>query len=498
MKISKLQLKNFKRFSDLTIDLSQDGEPLPKLVLLIGANGSGKSGVFDAFEFTSKFGSPEFQTELFEEKREYYAKNRKEDTTVDLQFDAGASLNTTMFEEGGVISDSSSIGASQNLFYGRTAVRNLSRPTKTSNGNTSVIIEENRDQPLFFIDVDSRFKNDLDVYIKNFLDLAVDIYFESEEDQQKLATSRGAINKVKESLNRIFGENEGISLEFIKPGTMPVEGLPIDLIFRKGQSEISYDLLSSGEKEVINTIFNLYARTPHFQDTIYFFDELDAHLHTSLQYALIKEVVENWIPDNCQVWIATHSLGFIKYAHESFEAKVIDFDHLNFDDTIELRPEVENSVFEIAVPADALATLFKDKKLIYCENQNVTHYNSLGLEGILFVRLVDKTSIVSRIDAKKGDLNTNERGLIDRDFLSDADVRALKSKLPHLSILHYYCFENYLFHPENIKEVITDFDTQAYVKKIREKKEAKSIEKLKYDRKSYFFFSEEFNNKEYR
>ena len=53
MKITKLELKNFKRFDDLTIDLTSLAEPA-KLVLLIGTNGSGKSSVFDAFELFNK------------------------------------------------------------------------------------------------------------------------------------------------------------------------------------------------------------------------------------------------------------------------------------------------------------------------------------------------------------------------------------------------------------------------------------------------------------
>ena len=45
MRINKLQLKNFKRFTDLTLD----GIPVSaKLVLLIGANGSGKTSVLEA------------------------------------------------------------------------------------------------------------------------------------------------------------------------------------------------------------------------------------------------------------------------------------------------------------------------------------------------------------------------------------------------------------------------------------------------------------------
>lgn len=65
MKINKLQLQNFKRFTDLTIDLGEETNS-PKLVLLIGANGSGKSAVFDAFELINKEDSfTKFDFEFF-------------------------------------------------------------------------------------------------------------------------------------------------------------------------------------------------------------------------------------------------------------------------------------------------------------------------------------------------------------------------------------------------------------------------------------------------
>ena len=51
MKIKSMHLKNFKRFSDLTIDCIPESA---KLVLLVGANGSGKSSIFDAFHWLSK------------------------------------------------------------------------------------------------------------------------------------------------------------------------------------------------------------------------------------------------------------------------------------------------------------------------------------------------------------------------------------------------------------------------------------------------------------
>ena len=48
MKIKKLHLKKYKRFSDLTIDL---GESPKRIVALVGPNGCGKSSVFDAMLF---------------------------------------------------------------------------------------------------------------------------------------------------------------------------------------------------------------------------------------------------------------------------------------------------------------------------------------------------------------------------------------------------------------------------------------------------------------
>jgi AAA15 family ATPase/GTPase len=46
MKINKVSIKNFKRFTDATILNIPESA---KLVVLVGPNGSGKSSVFEAF-----------------------------------------------------------------------------------------------------------------------------------------------------------------------------------------------------------------------------------------------------------------------------------------------------------------------------------------------------------------------------------------------------------------------------------------------------------------
>lgn len=131
-----------------------------------------------------------------------------------------------------------------------------------------------------------------------------------------------------QELHLVNGGSTSLSLTQLYPA---LEGKPPEIRFRKGLFEVPYDYLSSGEKEVFNILLNLFVRRSHYSNTVYFIDEMDVHLHTRLQYALIEEIVENWIPECSQLWTASHSLGFIDYANESPDAAIVDFDDLDFD-----------------------------------------------------------------------------------------------------------------------------------------------------------------------
>ena len=123
----------------------------------------------------------------------------------------------------------------------------------------------------------------------------------------------------------------------------PLDGNFAEINFTKGNSEFHYNQLSAGEKEVFNILINLVARKEYYQDTVYFFDEIDLHLNTKLQYNFLKEIVENWVPENCQLWTASHSLGFIQYANNSKNACIIDFDDLDFDYPQVLTPKEKDN-----------------------------------------------------------------------------------------------------------------------------------------------------------
>ena len=271
------------------------------------------------------------------------------------------------------------------------------------------------------------------------------------------------VDPINDSLERIFRNGASTTLRLIR--MIPaLERKPPDVLFKKGQSEVPYDLLSSGEKEVFNILLNLFVRRDHFTNTIYFIDELDVHLHTRLQYALLKEIVENWIPENSQLWTASHSLGFIDYASTSDDSAIIDFDDLDFDEPLVLRPSLKTDlIFDIAVPRESALRVFPNKTLILCEGRNAPIYNAMALSDFLFVAARDKNAIT--IQARAMD---EFFGLIDRDFLGTEEIREIRRRHRNLFVLGYYAIENYLYHPENISEEPPDgFDEAVYREALR-------------------------------
>ena len=245
---------------------------------------------------------------------------------------------------------------------------------------------------------------------------------------------------------------------------------PPKLIFTKGNSTINYDLLSHGEKQVIILILNFVVRKEYYKNCIVFIDEMDCHLNTKLQYNLLKVIVEDWVPDDSQLWTASHSLGFIDYANKENLASIIDFDNFNFDQPQILEPTIKNvrDVYNIAVPKEVLPKIFEYYTIVFAENKNSTDLNGIALENdeqkkFLFLPTNNSSTLFSLIKSQE----TKYLGLRDRDFLKKNEVEAIQKEYPPFKILKYYCFENYLYHPNNIEELNLEcFNKQDYIQDI--------------------------------
>ncbi|MFK7983332.1 MAG: AAA family ATPase [Saprospiraceae bacterium] len=135
MRITEVRIQNFKRFTDLVIE----GIPSSaKLVLLIGSNGSGKSSVFDAFDYMSK---PEKDAE--KEKDNYYLK--KEDLNPMIVF----GLDKDIGKE-----------AEPVKFIGRSSMRIVPRIAMSGLDFEKDILAKDKDAPKSLIDFDARFNFD--------------------------------------------------------------------------------------------------------------------------------------------------------------------------------------------------------------------------------------------------------------------------------------------------------------------------------------------------
>ncbi len=486
MKITKLELKNFKRFDDLTIDLTSLDEPA-KLVLLIGANGSGKSSVFDAFEYANKFKKNNTPPNGSKPKEvrdlsAYYEKDTNKYLTVAFTTNQGHEFHNYSKSESYV--KDLPFGS----FYGRTSIRQIPKLTRTTLGQVPLEVDE--DRPRTFIDRDNRFEND----IEHITSLILSDVFQGNSSTELI--KERYINPINNAFNNVFGigENTSLKLISIKP---PLEGKTAEILFVKGNSTVVYNLLSSGEKEIFNILLNLLSRNIYFRNTVYFLDEIDLHLNTQLQKNLLKEITENWIPENCQLWTASHSLGFIEYANEAEHAAIIDFDNLNFDvpQVITPSPKKNFDVFEIAVSKEFLSKVFEGKKIIFSENTDTSIYNSLNITDIIFFNAQNKADVFHKTKN-----NPSYNGLIDRDYLTDDERVDLLNQYKNLFILNYYSIENYLFHPDNLEEYYKyntrEFNKDNYLNSIRVENRAirdKILVGLMVARDSYPFYRENEN-----
>ena len=450
MNVEQLTLKNFKRFTDLTIDLTSC-QPVPKLVLLIGANGSGKSSVFDAFEHLSASRKPfRWLSRLGDApsmppKASYFAKGS--DAEVACRLGGGFEIRRLNNGPAQQLPNSWNVTTA---FYGRSSFRTI--PELRAGMGDAGDPAKDRDRPRRFIDRDLRFEADIARMTEDVLREVWGTDFNSETMKARFTAP------INDALARVFGNSSATALELTR--MVPALGdKPPDIRFRKGRSDIHYDLLSSGEKEVFNILLNLFSRREHFPNAIYFIDEMDVHLHTRLQFALVREVVEQWIPAESQLWTASHSLGFIEYAHESEEAVILDFDDLDFDRQQLLQPSPPSEhVFDIAVPADSTLKVFPNQKLVLCENDDASVYNAVGLPGLLFVGARDKNAVGLQVGGDDRFL-----GLIDRDFLGSEEITMIRGQRHNLFVLRYYAVENYLFHPSNLAELaLPEFDENHY------------------------------------
>lgn len=139
---------------------------------------------------------------------------------------------------------------------------------------------------------------------------------------------------------------------------------------------------------------------------------------------------------------------------------------------------IDSVIRQLIIPSN------EGKIIIYCENQNADFFNKLNFNNIHFIAESNSNGVYIKIQA-----NPTHFGVRDRDFLSDNEVKKLKDLHKNYIILEYYCFENYLYHPDNLVELgLAGYDKEWYIQELIKQKDKRYdsiVLKLVNSRNSY-------------
>ena len=147
--------------------------------------------------------------------------------------------------------------------------------------------------------------------------------------------------------------------------------------FNKGSSKkFHFKNLSGGEKAAFDLILDLVIALETYNDTLFCIDEPEAHMNTRVQAELLS-VIHDMIPINCQLMVATHSIGMMRRAWDIWteypdDVVFLDFSDCDLDQPTVIQQTIPdrsfwNKVYEIAL--DDLASLVAPERVVICEGE---------------------------------------------------------------------------------------------------------------------------------
>ena len=344
MRFKSATIKDFKRFTDLTV---QGIPATARLIMLAGPNGSGKSSLFDALSSWHKLftrGNPwndDYHLKVYSQKTPEW---NQEQIKVTFHH---ATPNDPQEKK--------------KLIYTRSAFRNDPEFQTEQLQRVPDPLDESRVNRMI----------DNDVAIRRNYQRLVGQLFEIFDAEPMMTTdfTESLINPIRDPVSRLFPELILNSL------ANPME----DGTFRftkKASKGFHYKNLSGGEKAVFDLILDLVVARRAYDNTLFCIDEPEAHMNARVQAELLS-VFYDLIPETCQLMLATHSIGMMRRARDIAAKKpgsvvFLDFGGREFDEPVVIEPTVPdrtfwNTTYEVAL--DDLASLVAPKRVVICEGE---------------------------------------------------------------------------------------------------------------------------------
>lgn len=467
LRLATAHFIGFKRFTDTLIsDLPAEA----RLVVLAGPNGSGKSSIFDGFRtwHGASGGQGYGWDETYGTKVGTAAISWPEH--VKLTFHEA--MPTGPEER-------------KRMVYIRSAFRNEADFAINNFSRLGSPLDSPRINRLIDNDVSVS-----DNYQRLIMQTIDGIYDSAIPDSATKGEIRDRIiGEVRRAMALVFPELQlsgvgGIGSSSAATGTFYFDkGVSKDFLFKN---------LSAGEKAAFDLLLDTVVKREVYDDTIWCIDEPETHLNTRIQGVLLKTIVD-LLPEKCQLFVASHSIGFMKRAWEMAREQpgsvaFVDLQGVDFDQHVSLtpvRPTREFWAKTLDVALGDLASLVAPEQLVLCEGRPSKGENDrkAAFDATCYRRIfgeefpnTDFLSVGNSNDAGQDRLEfgsaiqtlasgTQIIRLIDRDMRTPEEVQTLKESgvrvltrrhieayLLDDEVIGALCFAN--DHPERVEDAL--------------------------------------------